>query len=119
MTQAFLSYMLTVASILLLKLALVWAGVKIVQMGNDLLRRGVSGEFKFNASLSGAKADLASASPGLLFALLGAIVLIAAVVIEKPASIYIGATGEQTVNSGAASPPEISESPPTLKERQK
>jgi hypothetical protein len=117
MTQAFLSYMLTVVSILLLKLALVWAGVKIVQMGNDLLRRGVSGEFKFQASLTGAKADLASASPGLLFALLGSAVLIAAVVIEKPASIYIGSGGGQSVSNSQAPPPEVSPEPPKLKQR--
>ena len=54
-----------------LKLTCFWFGYKVVQLGANLLREGVRGEFKFHASLGGPKADLASASPGLLFLVLG------------------------------------------------
>ena len=46
-------------------------GYLIVRIGADLLRQGIKGEFKFSGTLTGAKADLKSASPGLLFLLLG------------------------------------------------
>ena len=54
-----------------LKLACFGLGYKVVQLGASLLREGVKGEFKFKTSLAGPKADLTSASPGLLFLALG------------------------------------------------
>ena len=57
--------------VFLLKAMCFVLGYLIVRLGHDLLEKGVKGEFKFKASFSGTKADLASASPGLLFVLLG------------------------------------------------
>jgi hypothetical protein len=68
-----------------------------IRLGYNLLVKGVSGEFKFNASLSGAKADLTSASPGLLFVLLG--ILLAAYAIQVDKSITL------TPAQGAAAAP--------------
>mgnify|MGYP001618178413 CR=1 FL=1 len=61
--------------IFLLKVLCFLLGYKIVRIGADLLREGVKGQFKFNAGLAGTKADLASASPGLLFLLLGVLLI--------------------------------------------
>jgi hypothetical protein len=46
-------------------------GFLIVRMGRGLLTSGVKGEFKFSGSFVGVKSDLVSASPGLLFLVLG------------------------------------------------
>lgn len=59
----------------LLKLACFTFGFLIVRIGAQLLREGIKGEFKFRSSVAGAKADLVSASPGLLFLLLGVILI--------------------------------------------
>ena len=56
-------------------------------MGHDLLEKGVKGEFKFKGSISGARADLASASPGLLFLLLGVILIGYAMALNKGVQI--------------------------------
>jgi hypothetical protein len=58
-------------------------GFWTVYLGYDLLKRGVKGEFKFSAKLSGGKADLVSASPGLLFVLLGIILIGFALYVKK------------------------------------
>ena len=47
-------------------------GYLIVKIGAQLLRDGVTGEFKFKTEFPGLKGDLASASPGLLFLVIGA-----------------------------------------------
>lgn len=47
-------------------------GYLIVKIGAQLLRDGVTGEFKLKTQLSGFNSDLASASPGLLFLVIGA-----------------------------------------------
>jgi hypothetical protein len=60
---------------ILLKIACFYLGYLIVKIGAGLLRDGVTGEFKFNAGFSGLKGDLASASPGLLFLLLGVVLI--------------------------------------------
>ena len=64
-----------VISVFVLKLVCFVLGYLIVRLGAQLLREGVTGAFKFSADMKGAKADLASASPGLLFVLLGVILI--------------------------------------------
>jgi hypothetical protein len=61
--------------LLVLKLTLLVLGYLVVRLGHRLLVAGVTGEFKFRAEMSGARADLASASPGLLFLLLGVLLM--------------------------------------------
>ena len=52
-------------------------GYLIVRLGYVLLVKGVTGEFRFKGEwFKGAKADLVSVSPGLMFAVLGAVVIL-------------------------------------------
>ncbi len=57
-------------------------------MGYDLISSGVKGEFKFSTKFGGVKADLASISPGLLFVLLGTLLIGFALFVEKEATYY-------------------------------
>jgi len=65
-------YMVTIC---LMKVTCFILGYLIVRLGFDLIRDGVKGEFTFKSSLGGFKADLVSVSPGLLFVLLGVILI--------------------------------------------
>lgn len=65
------------------KLATLIVGYLIARMGYTLLLKGVTGGFKFSSEISGMKADLASASPGLLFLLLGVILMTTSVIKEN------------------------------------
>lgn len=58
-------------------------GYLTIRLGHQLIASGVKGEFKFSANLGGAKADLASVSPGLLFVLLGVLLIGYAIYVEK------------------------------------
>ena len=53
----------------------VTGGILVIGLGYRLFVRGVSGQFQFKSDLRGFKADLVSAGPGLLFALLGAFIV--------------------------------------------
>lgn len=66
---------LNLVLLFVLKLTCFLLGYLIVRTGADLLREGISGTFKFKSSLVGVKADLVSASPGLLFLLLGVLLI--------------------------------------------
>ncbi|CBJ38818.1 protein of unknown function [Ralstonia solanacearum CMR15] len=77
---------LIIANLLLLfalKALCLLLGYGIVRIGASLLREGVRGEFKFHGSLPGAKGDLMSASPGLLFLLLGVWLIAFAMWVKK------------------------------------
>ncbi len=84
MEQAFGLHLVTVLSILLFKLSALFIGYFVVKLGYELLVKGITGEFKFRGSIAGGKADLVSASPGLLFLLLGVILMGTAVLKDKP-----------------------------------
>ena len=57
-----------------------FVGYLIVRLGYNLLVKGVTGEFRFKGEwFKGAKADLVSVSPGLLFALFGAAIILATI----------------------------------------
>lgn len=73
--------------VFLLKVLLLLLGYLVVKLGYRLLDSGVKGEFKFQAAWSGLKADLASASPGLLFLLLGVFLMAYALGVSKIAEI--------------------------------
>ena len=59
---------------------------KIIKLGYILISSGVKGEFKFSSNFIGFKADLASVSPGLLFILLGVLLMMVAVYTNKTIS---------------------------------
>jgi len=58
------------------KIAAILGGIYCLYLGHDLLLKGVTGEFDFSFGFQGAKGKLASASPGLFFVLIGAIIII-------------------------------------------
>ena len=58
-------------------------GYLTIRLGYLLIASGARGEFKFSAKFAGVKADLASISPGLLFVLLGTVLIGYAMYVEK------------------------------------
>ena len=61
-------------------------GFFIVRIGASLLRDGISGQFTFKYEFTGVKGDLASASPGLLFLLLGCLLIGYSLALDKVAT---------------------------------
>ena len=104
MEQATSLHLITVISILSFKLSVLVIGYLIAKMGYELLVKGVTGEFKFKGSISGAKADLVGASPGLLFLLLGVVLLSMAVFKDKTFSTSTS-IGEKTEINQEEKPP--------------
>lgn len=70
--------------VMTMKVTIFIVGYLTVRLGYNLLLAGVKGEFKFSASFGGSKADLASVSPGLLFVLLGVLLIGYALTVDKP-----------------------------------
>ena len=93
--------------VVLLKLVALIIGFKIIKLGYNLLIMGVKGEFKFNADLLGNKADLRSASPGLLFLLLGCMLCGWVVSIEFEQNVDILTRHKTTNNKMPKLPPMI------------
>ena len=69
--------------VILLKGVVFWIGYLTVRLGYNLVREGVRGEFKFRAEWVGLKGGLASVSSGLLFVLLGVILIGYAIGVSK------------------------------------
>jgi hypothetical protein len=69
------TYLVSFALIVLEKLVCLILGYMTIRLGYQLIASGVKGEFKFSTKMSGVSADLASVSPGLLFVLLGAMLI--------------------------------------------
>lgn len=82
-TQAFVAYLISLGLVILMKVVCFILGYLTVRLGYQLIASGVKGEFKFAASMGGLKADLASVSPGLLFVLLGVLLIGYAIYVEK------------------------------------
>ena len=61
---------------------------KIIKLGYTLISSGVKGEFKFSSNFIGFKADLASVSPGLLFVLLGILLMMVAIYVDKTVTYH-------------------------------
>lgn len=81
--------MLIIASsmVIFFKLVVIILAYKTIKLGYDLLLRGVKGDFQFSSEISGYKADLRSASPGLLFVVLGCAIMAIAIVEKFPQEI--------------------------------
>jgi hypothetical protein len=102
MTGATESLVLTHIVVLALYKALcLLLGFLIVRMGRGLLTSGVKGEFKFSGSFVGMKSDLVSASPGLLFLVLGVALMIHGISETKTGSVDFAAP------TTATPPPEV------------
>lgn len=74
-----------ISSVLIIKLTAMVAGYKIVSLGHDALVKGLKGEFLFTSNLAKDRGMmLKGASPGLLFVLLGSLLIGWAIYIDKP-----------------------------------
>jgi hypothetical protein len=76
-------YLAAFSMVILMKIVCFILGYKIVKLGYLLVSSGVKGEFRFSANFIGFKSDLASLSPGLLFVLLGVLLMTTAIYINK------------------------------------
>jgi hypothetical protein len=95
--MVFSEFTVAFALIALMKIVCFILGYLMIRLGHDLLSSGIKGEFKFSGSLMGAKADLASVSPGLLFVLLGAALIVIALRIEKTVTgVYVNQLAKAT-----------------------
>jgi hypothetical protein len=77
-------YLATLSAMLLLKVVVFILGYLTIKIGASLLREGIRGEFHFKSEFQGFKGDLASASPGILFLVVGGILIGYAIAVEKP-----------------------------------
>ena len=66
-----------------LKITAFVLGFLTIKMGNSLIRDGIKGGFKFSTEAKGMKGALESSSPGLLFILLGVVLIGYAMFVEK------------------------------------
>lgn len=71
----------------LVKIFCFYLGYLIVKLGYNLMKEGIRGEFKFFAEFTKLKGGLISASPGLLFLLLGVILIGYAMSIKKEVTL--------------------------------
>lgn len=69
--------------ITIMKLSIFIIGYLTIKLGKELLVEGVKGEFKFTGDVAGTKATLQSASPGLLFVLLGIMLIGYGIYVDK------------------------------------
>jgi hypothetical protein len=81
-------------SVLALKVTAFVLGYLIVRLGHDTLIRGVTGEIDFGFSGSGFKTKLKAASPGALFVLMGAAIIIWGLAMQKPFEVKAGPPAE-------------------------
>jgi hypothetical protein len=113
MSPALTVALLTITYTFLLKVICFVIGFAVVRIGADLLREGVKGDFNFSANLTGAKADLVSASPGLLFLLLGIVLVGYAMWLPKPVTAADGPAPAAAVASTVPDVPLPEAAPPT------
>ena len=81
----------------LLKCLALTLGFLCVRLGAQLISSGAKGEFKFLLEAFGGKTTLASFSPGLLFVLLGVLLMAYAVGVNKIVTIRPGVPGVPAV----------------------
>lgn len=87
------AFVASTALVILMKIVCFVLGYLTIRLGYKLIDAGVRGSFKFSASLGGAKADLASVSPGLLFVFLGIFLIGYAIYVEKGIDLTPAASG--------------------------
>jgi hypothetical protein len=118
MQQAIWYHIVTVGALVLFKLCVLFVGYLIARLGHDLLIKGVSGSFQFHSQLKGATADLVSASPGLFFIFMAAVLIAVGVLKDKPFETTVTmeslqSAGERSVSEPARQQkPELPDAPP-------
>lgn len=99
-------------SILALKIVAFVLGYLIVRLGHDTLIKGVTGEIDFGFSGSGFKTKLKAASPGALFVLMGAAIIIWGLMVKKPMEIKVlPPSGPPAIEAAAKSDETIHRAP--------
>lgn len=76
-------YLINMILVFIYKITTIIIGYFIIKLGYKLIRDGIKGKFKLSASYSGLKADLYSASPGILFIVLGVFLISIAIFSNK------------------------------------
>ncbi len=111
-------HLITILAVLAFKLSVLYVGYLLSKLGYDLLIKGISGEFKFNADIKGAKADLASVSPGVFFVFLGSVLVATAILKDKPMQTVVNPSWFEQIESNADvdEKPELPDTVPTLEE---
>ena len=92
-----------ILSVTAMKISAFVMGYLIVKLGHDTLIKGVSGEIDFGFSGGGVETKLKSASPGAIFVLAGAAVIMWGLFVEKPLTLSLGA-GELPLGSFESTP---------------
>jgi NhaP-type Na+/H+ or K+/H+ antiporter len=77
-------YLINLVLVFIYKIVAIIIGYCTIKLGYRLIKNGFKGKFKFNAQYKGFKADLYSASPGLLFVLLGSALIVFSIVTKYP-----------------------------------
>jgi len=98
---AYWEYIVSVAAIFALKMTCFVLAYLTVRLGHNLIEAGVKGEFKFSAHFAGARADLVSVSPGLLFVVLGTALAVFAIRVEKPVRQDVVMNQPSSLSDGA------------------
>jgi hypothetical protein len=75
MTDETVQHILMVGAVWSYKIVTLLVGYLFAKLGFALFLKGVTGEFRFQMEVKGAKADLMSASPGLFLMLMGTIIV--------------------------------------------
>jgi len=124
MPQAIWYHIVTVGSLVLFKLCVLFVGYLIARLGYELLIKGVSGAFHFHSQLKGSTADLVSASPGIFFIFMASILIAVGVIKDKPFETTVTMESLQSAgerfNSEATTKPDkpvLPEKPPTVPDR--
>jgi hypothetical protein len=95
-------YLISVSLVIIMKIVCFILSYKIIRLGYNLIFAGVKGEFKFASNFIGFKADLTSLSPGLLFVLLGVLLMVVAIYINK--NVTLQTTKKPVTNSKTITP---------------
>jgi hypothetical protein len=112
-------HVVTVESLLIFKLAVLFVGYLIGKLGYELLVKGVTGQFKFHTEFQGAKADLVSVSPGLFFILMATILIAIGVIKDKPFETKVTSGAVQTIGEPGNKGKTTGEKPPLPEQPQK
>jgi len=110
-TPMAVAFMLSVTAI---KITAFILGYLIVKMGHDTLIRGVSGDIDFGFEGSGFKTKLKAGSPGALFIVAGAAIIIWGLTVERPMGISLSPSQQ----AAAETKPAVTENTSTPNRRE-
>lgn len=102
-TPIAVAFMLSVTAI---KITAFVLGYLIVRLGHDTLIKGITGEIDFGFTGQGVEAKLKAGSPGAIFIVAGAAIIIWGLTVERPMSLSLNPpVAEATVPAPAVESP--------------